>query len=232
MEFHRTALIIADSRGKGMQQHLDKHLPGESTKILSHSGAGYELAAIKSLKEIRDHKPDIVIIMAGICDITWRDRHSKKTSLRYKNVRDNIDNAMGAAKAALDILGAAGEHKISFATVTGLNLTDYNNKARRHMLAEEYGQYALTKVDHIQQKDLDEVIIEVNRQLTAMNRDNGVPTTWTSTTVHSYYRKVHHHNYKKLMDGCHPNNETRERWAKQLAKSIMRIRANKGPKTE
>ena len=56
-----------------------------------------------------------------------------------------------------------------------------------------------------------------------MNRTNEVPSTWTSTIVHSYYRKAHHHSYKKLADGCHLDEDTKKRWAKQIVKSIQLI---------
>lgn len=218
-----STIIIADSRGRDIQQHLDKLIPGKETWVLVHRGAGYELAVIKSLRSITSSKPKAIIIMAGICDITWRDKKTKKTKLRYNTTEECVKHVMGAARAAQGILDAVGSFKISFATVTGLNLADYNHSPRKYMSELEYDRYASTKTIDTQQTKLNDAVIEINRQLTALNKKNGVPSTWTSTVIHSYYRKVHHHNYKKLEDGCHPDGETRGRWAKQLAKSIRRI---------
>ena len=217
-------IVIADSRGRGLQQLVNSLLTGVKVQMMVHSGAGLELAAIKSIQAITRVQPKIIILMAGICDITWRDKKTKKTKLRYEGVTECVENVIRAAKAAYELLNVLGRHKISIATVTGLDLTDYNNHARKRMTEVEYDNYAKSmKVDHPQQQVLNEAVLEINRQITALNRETGIPTTWTSTIVHSYYRKVHHHSYKKLQDGCHPDEETRERWAKQITKSIQRI---------
>ena len=217
-------VIITDSRGRGLHKRIERLLPGFQVQVLVHSGAGYELAAIKSLGMIKKLKPGIIIMMAGVCDITWRDRKNKVTRIRYETTQEVVGHVMGTARAAYEILEAMGSHRISFATVTGLNLTDYNFKPRKFMTSEEYDHYArLEKTDHPQQPMLNDSVIEINRQITEMNKKNRVPSTWTSTTVHSYYRKMHHHNYKKLEDGCHPDEDTKDRWATQIVKSIQRI---------
>lgn len=208
----------------GLQQCIQKLLPDGRTQVLAHSGAGYELAAIKSMQTVLRVEPEIIIMMAGICDITWRDRRSKETRLRYEKAADSVGHVMEAAKAAFEILDAIGKHKISFATTTGLCLVDYNYKPRKYMTEDEYDLYVNSvKVDHPQQQVLNNSVIEINRQLTEMNKKNGVPSTWTSTVIHSYYRKVHHHNYKGLGDGCHPDEYTKNKWARQIVKSIKRI---------
>ena len=220
------ALVIADSRGRGIKRHMERILPEKNVQVLAHSGAGFELAAIKSLHTIRINKPHAIIIMAGVCDITRRDRTTKITQLRYENVEECVQHVINAAKAAYELLEAAGQHKISIATVTGLNLTDYNNRQRKYMTDDEYDSYSNTRLEHSTQDCLNDSIIEINRQITALNKANAVPSTWTSTTVHSYYRKRHHHNYQNLADGCHPNEETKLRWAKQIAKSVHRMMRN------
>ena len=169
-------------------------------------------------------QPKIIIMMAGVCDITWKDRKNRTTRIRHEKVEETVEQVMSAARAAYEILETVGRHKISFATITGLDLADYNYRPRKYMSEVEYEEYInSTKVEDPHQKVLNNAVIEINRRITEMNKNNGVPSTWTSTTVHSYYRKIHHHNYKKLEDGCHPDQDTKDKWARQIVKSIQRI---------
>ena len=129
-----------------------------------------------------------------------------------------------ALKAAHDILDTLGDCKISIATLTGLDLAEYNLKARRHMNHVEYKDHNNNnRIRAREQEMLNEAIIEINKMITVINKKAGVPTTWLGTVVHSYYRKTHHHNYNKLIDGCHPNDDTKLKWAKLIAKSIKHI---------
>lgn len=162
--------------------------------------------------------------MTGICDLTRRDRDSKKTKLRHKEEEECVIGVIKGIEAAYEIINAMGQHKISIATLTGLDLADYNNQARKRMSEEEYSTYCKeVKRGHQDQETLNKAVIEINRRITALNRKHGVPTTWTSTIVHSYYRNTHHNNYKKLRDGCHPDEGTKVKWSKQLLKSASHI---------
>ena len=199
-------------------------LIGNPTKVLTMSGNGSELAAIKAIKIVRDLKPKLIIITTGICDLTWRDKNTKKTKLRYSTVEECVTGVLEALKAAHDILESLGNCKISIATITGLDLADYNLRDRKNMNEEEYKNYCKNDKTITKEQDtLNSAIVEINRMITVMNKKAGVPTTWLSTVVHTYYRKTHHHNYNKLSDGCHPNDMTKLKWAKLIAKSIQHI---------
>ena len=188
-----------------------------------HKGAGYELAVIKSLNAIKSLRPDLIIIMAGICDLTWRDKITKITSIRYKNSEETVQHVVDAAKAAHDLLRATNDYKISFATLTGIDLADYNHPPRKNMTSDEYKTYTINqKQPHEDQNTLNKAIIEINRQLTSINQANGVPTAWTAGVVHNYFRGKYHHYYVKLVDGCHADDRTKIEWAKRLTKALVR----------
>ena len=162
--------------------------------------------------------------MTGICDLTWRDRRSHLTKLRSSSVEECVENVMGPLRAAYDIMESEGGVRLSIATLTGLDLADYNHKGRKFMGKEEYNKYSETvKVKHSDQRVLNEATIEINRRITALNKGHGIPTTWLSTVVHTYYRGIHHHNYKRLRDGCHPDEATKIRWCSQIRKTIIRL---------
>ena len=220
-----TIIIITDSRGTELQSKLNLMECGEEIMVLVHRGAGYKRAVVKSIKAIREHNPTIVILMVGICDITIRNWHTKRTALRYTETSDIVKSVMDEANTALRILKPLGDFKLSLATVTGIDLADYNNLNRRKMTPQQYETHCLTdKIDHPDQTKLNMAIIEVNRQLTAINKKNGVPTTWMAGLVHSYFKGKYHHYYKRLADGCHADDRTKIAWARQLSKSIIAIK--------
>ena len=217
-------LVIADSRGRGLQPLIERELPDWEVTVIAWSGAGSELAAIKSLRKVAEISPELIIVMTGICDLTWRDRSSKITGLRHNTIGASVEHVMSAIRAAFEILEAAGKHRVSIATMTGIDLEDYNYRPRKGMTKKEYEMYCNNqKKGSNEQERLNGAIIEINRQITALGKKHGTPTTWTSTIVHSYYRGTHHHLYRKLADGCHPDEETKGKWAKQIIKSVRRL---------
>lgn len=221
-------LIIADSRGRGIQQLIENEEIGEEVHMTAIGGAGSEVAAIRAIPLITSCQPKVIILMTGICDLTWRDKHTKVTKLRHKVVKDCVGGVMRQFEAACEILDDMGRYKVSVATMTGLDLIDYNYKPRAQMGREAYNIYCQkNKGIHHDQQILNEAVIDINRKITEFNRLRGVPTTWLSTVVHSYYRGQHHHKYNKLRDGCHPDEETKRKWGKLLAKSIKNIQKEK-----
>lgn len=219
-----STLIITDSRGRGLQSQIDKIGTEEqsSIRVLAHSGAGYELAILKSHGTISITKPSIIIVLAGICDLTFRNKTTKVTGLRFNTVDENVRHVMDAAKSASELLKSTTQSKVLFATLTGLDLADYNYPPRRFMSSSEYKHHCSTsKTTHKQQATLDMAVIEINRQITALNKDNAVPTVWTGGVVHLYNKRRHYHYYIRLTDGCHPDDQTKMEWARFIIKAIV-----------
>ena len=219
-----SVLVVADSRGDGLQHILNMTATVERFRVLTYRGSGYELAAIRALPIIKAIKPDLIIFFLGICDLTTKCKASGLTSLRYTTQADNVQAVIEAAKASYTLLRSFGEHQISFATLTGIDLADYNYPARKFMSQSEYRRYCTQfKQVHSDQKLLNNSLLEINRQLTAINRYTATPTTWTGGVVHSYFKNAHHHYYKRLIDGCHADSTTKIKWAAQIIKSTSRI---------
>ena len=219
-----TVLIIADSRGAGLQDRLHTAMDGLGlVTVLVMSGAGYELAAIKALPLLTKLKPHLVILLLGICDLTYRTRTTRVTTLRHLTVSQNVDHVLDSARSAIDILTASHKIKISLATLTGIELADYNNPARRLMDTETYRTYNATKVRHPQQGTLNDSVLEINRRLVQINKANSILTPWTAGLIHACFKRAVHHYYIRLVDGCHLDEPTKTAWASLLVKYIRKI---------
>lgn len=77
-------LLIADSRGKGLADHLSNHLTASFT-ILPYSGAPLIDSVYMSLSHLRKKKWTQIYLLSGLCSITRKDGCSKTVSLRYEN---------------------------------------------------------------------------------------------------------------------------------------------------
>lgn len=218
-----TTVIIADSRGSGLQQLLF-NMGCRDLRILTHPGAGYELAALRSVETIKVVKPDLILVLTGICDLTRRDFRTKVTQLRHPTIMENVEHVINSAKSSLDLLKSLGDHRISFSTITGIDLADYNNPTRKYMTDSEYREYCLeSKITHPQQDTLNLSILEINRRITALNRANSTPTVWLGGVVHSHSKRKTYHYYIRLMDGCHADEHTKTEWASQIHNAILRM---------
>ena len=138
-------LIIADSRGRGLQAILNLLSSIHDITVLFHPGAGSELAVLKSLSHIKVTKPDLVIMLTGICDLTWRNRSSKHIGLRHNSQVANVNHVLQAIRAAHDLLKAQDVLRVSFATITGSDLTDCNYPPPKSMTTDQYMIYCEKK---------------------------------------------------------------------------------------
>ena len=223
-----STLIIADSRGRGLQDIIRKLAPDAQTRVMVHPGAGLELAVLKSIATIKETSPNLIVVFCGICDLTWKKKDTRKVSLRYRTAADNVLHVMEAIRSSYDLLRAEGNYKIAYATITGLDISDCNSQQRRHMTDEQYQIYSDTiKMVHPDQSALNQAIVTINKNIVVFNKRNRTKTVWTAGLVHSYIKKTYHNYYRRLSDGCHPDEKTKKAWAAQLNKSIARINATR-----
>lgn len=182
------------------------------------------MAVLKSLNYIKASPPHLVIMLTGICDLTWKNRLTKQVGIRHRTITANSSQVLQAVRAAHDLLVAQGVRQISFATVTGADLSDCNHPPRGSMSQEQYIKYCNTsKIIHPDQTLLNESILHINKQIVIFNRSNSSNTVWVSGLVHSYYKKKYHHCYLRLADGIHPDPKTQISWVSQLVRSTARI---------
>ena len=219
-------VIISDSRGRGLQELLDGQGVGRYVEVLMQEGAGSELAVLRSMDAVRRIKPGYVILMTGICDLTYRHGGTGRICLRQLRVKDGIDRVMEAYVAARELLDTMGVVRVSLATLTGIDLSDYHNKMRIGMNEAQYREYERS----VKQRDdtqglLDQMILTINQRITENNSRCRVPTVWLAGAVHTYYRKRTYNYYRRLRDGCHPDESTRRVWVRRLRRAIVREEA-------
>lgn len=216
-------LVIADSRGAHIAPILQATKDIGETKVVVNPGATILNAVQTARGTITTFQPDLIVVIAGICNITKRNRNTRMISLKHNNVDGIITEVMDeVVKARAEIERTSGAW-ISFATVTGTDLTDVNNHGRRTMTDAEYRTYVNTvKIPHPDQGTLDNALFELNRRITAHNNIHHTPTTWMAEVVHPYLRGQHRSYYTRLRDGCHPTPNTRTRWAHQIARTVRR----------
>lgn len=205
-------LIIADSRGKHLQQYLNVHEDIGTVRVLIFKGVGYCEAMSLSVDTIRSFKPTLIIIMLGICDLTRRNKVTMHTWLRFDTVDGSVDYVIDQAHQSLAYLRRLGTYRISYATLTGLDLSSYNTGVQHLSPPKQALQQA--------QNTLNTSILEINRRIIELNKTTGLPTTWTASYVHDYFKHQYHHYYRRLSDGCHPTGKTVSYWANQIAKTI------------
>lgn len=221
-------LVITDSRGVGLYQKIKQLNDEGEIDVSVNKGAGVEKAVGNAIVSYaKCNSKVLVIVMAGICDITVRDKNTGQTSLRSLSEGQMVDKAFLAITNAYQMLLTAGYINISVATITGIELDDYNSRKTKYLSQGEYTLYCTMggKTTHPDQDLLNRTVLQLNRLITGLNRNNDMPTTWTASAVHSYFRSAYHHYYRKLYDGCHPRETTTVEWAKKVTMTMGKVAA-------
>ena len=202
-------LVLTDSRGANLNRHIYEYDDIDQVSVLFYRGAGLVRIASLSVDAIKQYRPDLIVLFAGICDVTERDRRTKITTMRQQDPQSTVDRVTAAMGRALEILKSVCHAKISIATMPGINFSVYNRSPAGAFIAE--------------QETMNNSIIGINRMIVDYNRNNGAPTTWTASTLHRYYRGKYHHCYNRLSDGCHATDATLQYWAKMIVKVIRLV---------
>ena len=218
-------LMISDSRGRRLQTLIEAYQPTFEIRVLVYPGAGIELAVLRAIPTLKLFAPDLVLVFAGVCDLTWKNRQTKVVGLKHSEPLGNVQQVMGALRASHELLTTLGMFKISYVTLTGLDLTDCNYRSRPRMSEREYESYNATKKVHRDQAVLNSSVIQINKLIVRFNKSIGSKTTWLAGLVHTYTNKSYHHHYRRLADGCHPTDKTAQAWANQIVKSVTRLMA-------
>ena len=83
--------------------------------------------------------------------------------------------------------------KVNYAPLTGLELLDYNNPARRGISPSEYKDYKLSTATGTSEYQplISSLVEEIHGEVVGFKRSNNVITPWTSHFIHKYA----HHRY-------------------------------------
>lgn len=213
-----------DSRGKGIQTELMKL--DLKTKVSYYPGGGMLVSSMNAIPIIQAMKPELITVAGSICDVTMRLYLSDtdRFGIKYRNEEEATTHFQTQLDNSYKLLSEkAPQTKINFATLIGIDLTDYNHHNFRNLNAEELAEYKLNKTKHQDQEKLETYIRKFNNLIAQFNRAHAVPTPWTCNIVHKWYSGKHHNNYGLLTDGCHYGERARMEWAKKIYQSYKKL---------
>lgn len=218
------AILIMDSRGKGIETELTKL--DLKTIVSFYPGGGMMVSCTNAIPLIRSKKPDLITVAGSICDITMKLYLSvnDRFGIKYHNEDEATAHFQNQLDRTYSLLEKeAPNSKINYATVIGIDLTDYNHRNLIYLNEEEYTEYRIHKVTHHDQATLDSYIRKFNGLIAQFNRQHHVPTPWTCNIVHKWYSGKHHNNYGLLTDGCHFGERVKMEWAKKMYQSYKKL---------
>lgn len=152
--------------------------------------------------------------LAGICNLTVKDRISRVVTIRNRDidqlVNDYSHNLHEAYAEILRQCPQADNLRCIFCPVTGLNFSTYNKRSHH-------------PDDTLNQEILNEAVSKINTKIVKFNTAHKNFTPWISRAVHRRHRKNFTNNYDKLAsDGCHLSPSVRLHWAESLHEAVIR----------
>lgn len=206
-------IVITDSRGR----NLDAWIENEQILVSFKSGAKLFDVALAALDIIPRHKPDMVLLMAGINDITIMNRHTRRVSLISNFSSTIINHVVGEINRAKSlIINNFPDVKVAVGGIIGICLNVYNRYPGTSRL----------------QPVVDEAITGINAYIHQMNSDSGLPHPRLTSKVHVWKRGIRKCIYDRLYDGLHPNDIILNAWARQLNIFHDLCRSKFGPLTK
>lgn len=192
-------IVIADSRGR----HLDMYVDHDDIKISFQSGARLMTVAHKALEIINRFHPDIILLMAGVNDMTVRNKYTGRVSLISTSPTTIVNHVLQQINLAKSlILGSFPDVKVIIGGIIGLSIHTYNRRPNTSPL----------------QSVVDDAVTALNAQIRQINEDSGVPHPRLTSKVHTWKKGVKKNLYYRLRDGLHPGDLLLHSWALQIRK--------------
>lgn len=204
--------VITDSRGGGLKQEIDKpSLKGFNVKVLVYPGKGI-IKAVKEAESLLNWwRPQKIYVMCGICDVTYKDKDTKKVSSREADIDKALDSYLQSVDIVthfIKVLMDGSRYKFIFTEIIGMNIATYNN----------------TEHPDPQQAALNEIVDRINGEVIAWNKSLNMMMPWVARIVHRNKKNgKKNHRYQKLaQDGLHLTDEIRAAWASELCQAMSK----------
>ena len=223
-----SVLVVTDSRAADIKRWSTDWGDLELDVIPAPS-AGIEAGVELLITERRDVKSDLVIVLSGICDVLTKNRTTHKYFMVHETVQDVVQYYMKQVKRGQELLEIFfDDAKWMFNPLTGADIYDYNSPIRKQLSGDDLMAYHCAKTPDPLQDTLNQAVLEINTEITKVNKVNNVFTPYTATYVHRHYGGAYHHSYQYTNDGCHLTWGAKQYWAKQIKKAIEKTRAMTG----
>ena len=209
--------IFTDSRGKDLEPFLARQLPQHiAVKVHVKRGATLE-KLIYHLKQDSDPQTDLIIIAAGICNLTRKDAATK--TLTYIRSEENITSI----KDTITSIAGELQDKLILATIPPASLLKYYT----HFNKTEPPPHLTT-----QQKELLQDTEELNQYIKTLNKaadkqtidlhsqcfNTALDQKKKGKANPSRRRKIFLE--KLLTDGVHPNSTLQHKWFSRFQQCI------------
>ena len=189
-----TSLIIGDSRLSGLQYFVNIANTGTiPIQVLACSGKGIQELTTIIENQTTNHPYARVILVGGICDCTQRNED-------YRNISDkfifNFDNSKDLTEHLYNLFKASS-HDLS-------RNRPYVRVAYSELVGMDMERSLYTRNPIAGQQDiLNNSIMDINPKIVSINEGNNVPTPWIAKRVHIIRKNGVHHQYERLSDGIH-----------------------------
>lgn len=213
-------LLIADSRGRGLQDILRES--GSVARVITNPGKGAVLSTLASCPFIRSYTPSLIVLCGSICDITYRSANKPHFRLRYETIAESKKFYIDQVKEAIGVLKNLFPNiPIQVTPVIGIDIRVYNNP----QLGKEDSKLRFEdRIFDQHQARLNQTIEEINGEVVCINTENRIPNPWTANVVHARKGKRTFNRYNKLSDGCHLEEYTKQEWCKMLLMSFQKFK--------
>ena len=209
-----TPLIIGDSRLEGFQLHVDNANPGTVPIYISkNSGKGIQELTNIAIGKTSSLSHNRIIIAGGICDCT--ERNTNISNPREKFVF-NFDSAENMTNYLYNLFTESYKQiskdrpnvVVSYSEMIGMDMTTV---------------YSTKNPTLEQQNILNQTIMNINPKIVAINESNNTPTPWISKRVHINRKNGTHHQYIRLSDGIHFDEDLKRVCAKKFVETIYKM---------
>ena len=203
-------LCLCDSRGRYLEDALLELLhPGEHVEVIFYPGIGLGGLKEKVRLYTSSHVVTSIYILAGINDITRRDRQTRECYMPFQDPQELCDHVTDRVVDLIEFcVRNCGIYDVVMIPLTGLNLNQYNR-----LPGYSHNQWIIN-----------EGVLKVNEAIITINASCGLHTPMVSRYVHKSTgagRRIRH-LYNRLWDGLHPRGDTIVRWAENIIHAIRR----------
>lgn len=205
-------LLLTDSRGTQLESLLNLKSCGSNTTIdwTVKSFPGATLETIAGRAENFHANFDLIIVIAGICNLTTRIRTSSKYKIEYRTRK--ADEVKLLIQNLLEKFG----EKIHICTITPADLnkqhsTDVSISDQQSNLLEDIENINQFIIDSNICRDLPTIDLASNSYVKSLKKQG------------QKRKKIVKFSSKDLPDGVHPSLKLKEKWSKHLLAQTPKI---------
>jgi hypothetical protein len=232
-------MIVTDSRGKKFADFDLYNSDFYSTELIVCRGAvlqQLQTKTISALKSVPSNETVLIVICAGINELTFRDKHKGGVELIASPRNDLLQNLLNYKRS---VIAARPNTLVAFGTIATTDLKQVNSHYSKigKLRQNKYNEELIANY----QEQIDQELRYINHMLFEENKKAQILSTGKRTSIpqlylHQYVQRVF--SKKKangerlikrrispnaLCDGLHPTNELAKKWYRAIHQNCMKI---------